>query len=123
MTSKPTYEELEQRLKESEQRNMLHMQQTMFGVIQWNLDFEVIEWNPAAERIFGYRSEEALGQYAASLIIPESAIPHVDNVWNHLLEQSGGTYSKNKNVTKDGRILTCEWFNTPLVNNEGSSQV
>jgi len=111
--------ESEQKLKESEQKIMLHMQQTMFGVIQWNLNFEVIEWNPAAEKIFGYRREEALGQHAASLIVPESVIPHVDNVWNQLLEQSGGTYSTNENVTKDGRILICEWFNTPLVNNKG----
>ena len=119
MADKPTYEELEQRLKESEQRNLLHMEQTMFGVIQWDLNNKVIEWNPAAERIFGYRSEEALGQHATSLIIPESVMPHVDNVWNKLLEQSGGTYNTNENVTKDGRILICEWFNTPLVNNEG----
>jgi len=116
--------ETEQRLKESKQKIMLHMQQTMFGVIQWNLNFEVIEWNPAAEKIFGYSifgysREEALGQHAASLIVSESVIPHVDKIWNQLLEQSGGTYSTNENVTKDGSILTCEWFNTPLVNNEG----
>jgi len=112
MVEKPSYEELEQRV-------MLHMEQTMFGVIQWNLDFEVIEWNPAAEQIFGYSREKALGQHAASLIVPKNMIPHVDNVRNQLLEQSGGTYSTNENVTKDGSILTCEWFNTPLTNNEG----
>jgi len=95
------------------------MQQTMFGVIQWNLNFEVIEWNPAAEKIFGYSREEALDQHAASLIVSESVIPHVDKIWNQLLDQSGGTYSTNENVTKDGSILTCEWFNTPLINNEG----
>src|SRR5205823_1199454 len=29
-------------------------------------------------------------------------------------------HSKNENMTKDGRIITCEWFNTPLVTPEGA---
>ena len=143
MSKKPTYEELEQRvkviekeniklkatesalketeqkLKDSEKKLKLHIQQTMFGVIQWNLKFEVEEWNPAAEIIFGYRKEEALGHYAASLIIPENATSHVGKVWGQLLKLTCGISSTNENVTKDGRILVCEWFNTPLVNDEG----
>ena len=30
-------------------------------------DFEVVAWNEAAEQIFGYTSEEAMGQHAAGL--------------------------------------------------------
>ena len=114
-----TYNELEKRLEESEKRIRLHLQQTLFGVIEWNLKFEVIEWNPAAEKIFGFTKGEALGRHAASLIVPKSTQLHVDNVWNELLKQAGGTYSTNENVRKDGRIIVCEWFNTPLVNDDG----
>ena len=33
----------------------------------------VVEWNPAAERTFGYTAEEALGREMAELIVP----PHL----------------------------------------------
>jgi PAS domain S-box-containing protein len=36
-----------------------------------------------------------------------------------LLKQEGGSRSTNKNVTKDGRVIACEWYNTPLVDKNG----
>ena len=110
---------IERRLQESEQRLSLHVQQTPLGVIDWNLDFEVMEWNPAAEQIFGYPREEALGQHAARLIVPLSAREQVDSIWQTLLEQKGGLQMTNENIAKDGRTIMCEWYNTPLVNQEG----
>src|SRR5665213_1777885 len=41
-------------LRKSNQKLALHMGQTPLAVIEWNDKFEVTEWNPAAERIFGY---------------------------------------------------------------------
>jgi len=41
----------------------LHVQQTPFGVIERDADFKVSKWNPSAERIFGYRREEAIGRH------------------------------------------------------------
>lgn len=40
------------------------------AIIAANADGEIILWNPAAERIFGYTGSEALGQ-SLDLIIPE----------------------------------------------------
>ena len=34
-------------------------------------------------------------------------------------KQNGGTRSTNDNVTKDGRTISCEWYNTPLVDESG----
>ncbi len=109
---------LRETIRESQQRLSLLVQQSPLAVIEWNMDFEVVLWNPAAERIFGYTHEEALGRHA-SLIVPEQARPLVDQVWQALLAQKGGTYSTNKNLTKDGHTITCEWFNAPLVGADG----
>ena len=35
-------------------RLKLHFDQTPLGIIEWDKDFTVIRWNPAAEKIFGY---------------------------------------------------------------------
>jgi PAS domain S-box-containing protein len=106
-------------VRESEQRLNLHVQHTPLGVIDWDINFCVRRWNPAAERIFGYTAQEAEGRHAVELFIPESARAHVDQIWRDLLAQKGGTRSTNENVTKDGRVLTCEWYNTPLVDADG----
>ena len=111
--------EMMQALRASEQRLSLHIQQTPMAYIEWNLDFEVSEWNPAAETIFGYAKEEALGRHAAGLIVPESVREIVDQVWADLLEQQGGTRSTNENFTKDDRVILCEWYNTPLIDEGG----
>ena len=36
-------------LKYSERKLALHFEQTLLGVIEWNVEFQVNEWNPAAE--------------------------------------------------------------------------
>jgi PAS domain S-box-containing protein len=105
-------------VRQSAQRLALHFNQTPLGVIEWDLEFRVTRWNPAAERIFGYTEMEAMGQHA-SLIIPVAARKQVDQLWQELLAQRGGQRSTNENVTKDGRTIVCEWYNTPLVDTTG----
>ncbi len=109
----------EEALRQSEQRLALHIQQTPLAIIEWNLDFEVIDWNPAAEAIFGYSQEEALGRHLTGLLVPEEIKEAVDAVLQDLVRQKGGTRNTNENVTKDGRIITCEWYNTPLIDQDG----
>ncbi len=107
----------EEKLLASMQKLALHIEHTPLAVIGWDLHFKVIEWNPAAEIMFGYKQEEALGKHA-SFIVEESAREHVDVVWEKLLNQRCGIRSNNENVTKDGRPILCDWFNTPLIDNQ-----
>lgn len=106
-------------LSKSQQRLQLHFERTPLAVIEWDLAFQVSEWNPAAQRIFGYTREEALGRHAAGLIVPASAREHVDRIWKGLCSQAGGLRSTNENNCKDGSIILCEWYNTPLVDEQG----
>ncbi len=106
-------------LLRSQQRFELHFRQSPLGMIEWDRDFRVTDWNPAAERIFGYTRAEALGQYGQDLVVPESVRPYVANVWQQLLDSRGAVNAYNDNVTKDGRTIVCEWSNTTLVNSNG----
>ena len=110
----------EDAIKESQQKLSLLIDSSPLAVIEWNTNFEVVSWNPAAERIFGYSFEEAKGRHAAGLIVPAEYKAVVDDVWANLLKQTGGTRSTNGNVTKDGRAITCEWYNTPLAGPDGN---
>jgi PAS domain S-box-containing protein len=105
----------EERLRREEQRRRLHVEQTPLGVIEWDINFCVTTWNPGAQRIFGFSSQEAIGRCARDWLIPESARVHVERIWQELLASRGGLRSTNENLTKDGRLILCEWYNTPLV--------
>ena len=105
-------------IETSRQKLALHIENTPLGVIEWNLNFEVAAWNPAAEKIFGFSEKEALGKHA-SFIIPQITKEHVDKIWSELLTKQGGERSTNENNTKDGRIILCEWYNTPLIDSGG----
>jgi PAS domain S-box-containing protein len=109
----------EDALRKSERRLALHVRQTPLAVIEWDLEFRVTSWNPAAERIFGYTAAEAFGRDAIGLIVPEEAREKVQEVWRAIMSHSGGTRSTNRNLTKSGKSILCEWYNTPLVDDNG----
>ncbi|MEH2077117.1 MAG: AAA family ATPase [Nostoc sp.] len=102
----------------SQQRLQLLVQQTPLAVIEWDTNYQVTDWNPGAERIFGYSKQEALG-CGFKFIIPEMIQAEMERVSVEIISQQGGNYSINENVTKDGKIIICTWYNNPLVNADG----
>jgi PAS domain S-box-containing protein len=108
-----------ERLRESEQRLSLLFRHTPVAVIEWDSDFRVTDWNPSAESLFGYSRDEALGKHPADLIQPQSVREQVDGIIKQLLADDGGHRSTNENLTKDSRIIVCDWYNTPLCDESG----
>jgi len=104
----------------SQQRLLTHREHTPLAVIEWNTNFEVVDWNHAAEKIFGYTKEEMLGKQPIGTIVSESLEELVDETWQSLLNNKGGERNANENITKDGRTILCEWYNTPLIDNSGN---
>jgi two-component system, cell cycle sensor histidine kinase and response regulator CckA len=105
--------------RESENRLALHFELTPLAYIEWNLNMEVLRWNPAAERIFGYSAREAMGRRLEELIVPEKAQAEVRALCARLAIGSAPLRNVNENRTRDGRTLVCEWHNTPLVDAQG----
>jgi two-component system, cell cycle sensor histidine kinase and response regulator CckA len=109
----------EEEIRNSQRKLRIHFDNTPLAVVEWDLQFRVTDWNPSAERIFGYSRTEAIGQHA-SFIVPAQYRDHVDEVWRALLSQHGGERSTNDNLTKSGRTISCEWYNTPLIDDSGN---
>ena len=107
-------------LRDINQRLTFHVTRMPLACIVWNKEFDVMEWNPAAERIFGWMADEAIGKHGQELIVPEEAWPHVEHVWAKLLTGDEASYSLNANVRKDGKVITCEWFNASLRDASGN---
>ena len=111
--------EAELRCKESEGRLALHVEQTPLAYLEWDESLRILRWNAAAEQLFGYSAEEALGRSFEELIVPEEAREGVRKVSRLLLKQEGGMHFSNENRTKGGRIIFCEWHNIPLIDETG----
>lgn len=105
---------VEAELKASQQRLSLLIEQTPVVIIEWDINFHVKTWNPAAEKIFGYTKQEAIGRNL-EFIVPEAGKTQVKQITDYLLTQKGGSYSVNENITKDDKIIICEWFNNSLI--------
>ncbi|MEQ8539873.1 MAG: PAS domain S-box protein [Coleofasciculus sp. D1-CHI-01] len=111
--------QMEKALRKNDQRFALLVQQTPLAVIEWNTDGHIVDWNPAAETIFGYRRDEALG-HPSTLIVPAAAQAQIKQIKAKLWYDKQVARSCNQNITKDGRIIICEWYNTPLIDSQGN---
>jgi len=110
---------MEDEIHSSEQHLKLYRKQAPMATIEWTPDFQVIDWNKAAEKMFGYTVDEVKGRDFVDIMLPETAVVDVKQIWKDLMAQTGGELSINENLTKDGRIILCEWHNTPIKDESG----
>ncbi len=113
------HREVVERLNDALQRLQFHVERMPLAYIVWDTEFRVVEWNPAAERLFGFSKAEAEGRHAYDLVVPPDIVSVIDTIWADLLAGDTSSHSINSNVRKDGSRLSCEWFNTPLRDSTG----
>ena len=102
-------------------RLAFHVENTPLAVIEWDHEFNVLRWSPAAQKLFGWTSEEVLGKRFSEweFVVPEDldVVNQVGHRQNQGQEHHG--ISRNRNYTKLGSILHCEWYNSALYNEDG----
>ena len=82
-------------LRETGGRNAAILEAALDAVITMDHDGKVVEFNSAAERIFGYRREDAVGRLLADLIIPERfRADHSDGLARYLATGDGPVLGK-----------------------------
>jgi PAS domain S-box-containing protein len=80
-------------------------------------------WNPGAERIFGYRADEAQGQ-SLDIIIPERLRARHWEGWREVMRSGRSRYGEGEllavpGLRKDGSRVSLEFTIVPLKNAEG----
>ncbi|QRM35941.1 PAS domain S-box protein [Microvirga sp. VF16] len=83
-------------------------------------------WNPAAERIFGHRADEALGQ-SLDLIIPERLRPRHWDGFHRVMATGQSHYGAGDllsvpGIRKDGQRISLEFTIVPLKDERGQMQ-
>lgn len=109
----------EEALRHSQQMLAFHIKQTPLAFIQCDTDLKVMDWNPAAEKIFGYRKGEVLGKQILDKLIPIDQRQQVyDFFTKSILPSMEGIKTKNENITKEGNTIICEWYDTPILDEQ-----
>jgi PAS domain S-box-containing protein len=102
------------------QRLQLQIERMPLGYLLFDADFRLTDWNPAAERIFGYAKEEVLGMGPPfEKILPSALWPLGEEILGRIRRGDMSAHSINENLTREGRTITCEWFNTPFIGEDG----
>ena len=98
-----------------------HLANSPLSVIEWDHEFRVKFWSGQAEEIFGWSETELLGKHPGDWrFVHEDDAEAVEETMERLL--SGSTprnISINRNYTRDGHIIHCEWYNSVLTDEDG----
>ncbi|MFJ4580214.1 SpoIIE family protein phosphatase [Streptomyces echinatus] len=82
-------------------------------------DGRIVLWSPQAEELFGYTAQEALGQYAARLMVHERHIQQVGKLFADVM-RTGQSWAGGFPVRhKDGTTRLVEFRNMRLLDDRG----
>ena len=81
------------------------------------LDGTITYWNPAAERLYGYTAQEALGEPVTMLFLDK--IDHIDLTFE-VFHRSGPQRFEAKDVRKDGAVVDVAVTLFPVRDGEGN---
>ncbi len=103
----------------------MHLENLPLAVVELDAAGHVVRWAAQAERIFGWAAEEVIGRSLAEVAVihpedREAAAARLETLIG------GGVSSSlkivNRNITRDGRVLTCEWLNSVQFDEQGQLQ-
>ncbi|HPN37613.1 MAG TPA: PAS domain S-box protein, partial [Melioribacteraceae bacterium] len=102
------------KLEASEEKLRYFIQNSPMAVIEWNNEQKITGWTGEAENIFGYCAYEVIGKNMEDLkLIFEPDIEKVKKDIELLISGvQNYVITINRNYTKSGKIIYCEWYNT-----------
>lgn len=91
------------------------------GCLVWEPGYRIVEWNRHAERMFGWRREEMVGQVFLPLLVPLNArMQFCRDAATLFAGGAAGPPTTLPMLTRAGGIVHCEWRHTALRNADGA---
>lgn len=98
-----------------------HLDNLPLAVIEWDSEFRIARWSRRAETLFGWPAEAVIGlhPFEFAFVHPEDSQP-VAGVIQRLLDGIDSQHvSTNRNLTRDGALVECEWHNSIQLDDQG----
>ena len=110
----------EEALRQSEQRLRFHAENIPLAMVEWDSNFVVTRWAGDAEKMFCWNASETVGKPIMDLhMIYEPDIPIVEKTMSKLTSGEIKVVSSNRNITKEGEVIYCTWYNSVLHDEKG----
>jgi PAS domain S-box-containing protein len=88
------------------------------ALVAWDKDCKIKTWNPKATQMFGFSESEFLEKSPEDLFsLTKSPCP-IKRIWNELKEDGQAIFVE-ENITKDGKVIICNWTNLLLRDENG----
>jgi PAS domain S-box-containing protein len=84
------------------------------AIVTIDPDHKVTSWNPAAERLFGYDREEAIGQDIDSLVANSEAVHHEAVQLNRQAREAGQVRLATRRTRNDGSLVDVDVRAVPI---------
>ncbi|HTE31527.1 MAG TPA: PAS domain S-box protein [Chryseolinea sp.] len=119
--SQESKELAELELKNAHERLLFHLENTPLGNIEWDNEFLIKTWSKRSEEIFGWSESEVIDQQRNGFsIVYEGDMRMTVRVAQQLLSGDIERNNiQNRNYTKDGRVIWCDWFNSVMKDKDG----
>ena len=78
----------------------------------------ITTWNPAAERLYGYKAEEVVGRNI-SILLPPDRTDELEAVLGRVAKGAGAQHYDTKRVHKDGHLIDVAMTVSPIRDLEG----
>jgi PAS domain S-box-containing protein len=89
------------------------------AIISKTLEGYITSWNSAAEHMFGYREDEAIGKHI-SILIPKDRLAEEDMIINNIRNGRRVQHFQTIRVRKDGSTLPISLTISPVKNADGT---
>jgi PAS domain S-box-containing protein len=113
--------EREQTARRRQQQLALFFDESPLGAVQWDDEFRFERLNRRAEELLGYDEPELRGESWETIVATDDH-DKVGTVVEKLLDADGGAHALNRNVRKDGEVITGEWHNRAVTDADGDVQ-
>ncbi len=88
------------------------------AIIGKTLDGEMTSWNRAAERLYGYTAEEAIGRHI-SILVPGDLPDEIPTIMSRLSRGERIEHYETKRLRKDGELVDVSVTISPILDEEG----
>lgn len=101
------------------ERLQLYLERMPIAFILTDPQFNYSYWNPAAEALFGYSFQEVAGK--REMLLEAGALKKTaKEIREETLAGKAFTGKVLESVRKDGKKIICEWYGTPLKDEDGT---
>lgn len=102
------------------ERLMFQLENSPLAVVELDASNRIISWSVQAENIFGWMADEIIGLPISDFdFIFDDDRAIVENAFKELAGGVKRNVVLNRNRTKNGQLLECEWYNSAVFDEHG----